>query len=357
MDEFSLGVSGESSFFGAVKNPLDVERSAGSGGAAAVAARAVHLALAPDICGELRCAAAFCGVPALKPTYGRVSRKGLIDSAPSLEQIGIAAPYVLDLAAALEAIAGHDPEDSLSFRQETPPYSARLREMASSATLTIKAAVPEDWGLAPGLDERIREAFEALLLTLEKKNFQIETVSLPSLSHSLVASTIIRAVETFSSLGNYDGVRFGRRAEGAHLQEMYRKTRTEGFGRRLKEFLTFGALVSAGDYFSNVFIAAQRMRTLILYELEQCLKFYDLLILPGSPTQAPFLSGGGGGEDAPLLDPVYYYTAAANLAGLPALTFPLPCKAASTGSMGVQLIGKAWDEATLLYAALLLEEE
>ena len=180
-------------------------------------------------------------------------------------------------------------------------------------------------------------------------------VSLPNIFYSGVTATIIRAVETFSSLANYDGVRFGLRAEGSHLQEMYRKTRTEGFDRKLKQFLTFGALVSAGNYYNKIFLKAQKMRTLILKELEKCLQEYDLLLTPAVPFQAPLLDNDKKGFLLP--DPAGYYTAAANLAGLPALSFPLSVESAKNRSASVQLLGKAWDEAMLLKTALFLEKE
>ena len=178
-------------------------------------------------------------------------------------------------------------------------------------------------------------------------------VSLPNIFYSAVTATIIRAVETFSSLANYDDT-FGRRTEGSHLQEMYRKTRTEGFDRKLKKFLTFGALVSAGKFYNKIFLKAQKMRTLILKELGKCLQEYDLLLMPVVPFQAPLLDNNKGFL---LPDPAGYYTAAANLAGFPALTFPLPVESARNRSASVQLLGKAWDETTLLKTALFLEKE
>jgi len=352
MDEFNLGATGKNSFFGEIKNPWDTEYTAGSGAAAAVSSRAVNFALAPDGCGELRHSASYCGIPALKPTYGRVSRKGLVDVAPSLDQIGIMAPSVLDLAAILEAISGYDPEDPTSFAHEVPSYTLLLQEKENIGP--FKVAVPENWAEAPYLEEGIKKAFLETLEYLKKENFQVQMVSLPNFSHSIVTAAIIRAVEAFSSLGNYDGVRFGLRVEGSHLQEMYRKSRTEGFGSNLKQFLTFGALISAGNYYGRVFQKAQKMRTLIIKELESCLQSFDLLFIPAVPFQAPLLSSN---DKACLLpDPAGYYTAAANLAGLPAITIPVPAESVS-GSAGVQFIGKAFDEAKLLQAGLLLEKE
>jgi aspartyl-tRNA(Asn)/glutamyl-tRNA(Gln) amidotransferase subunit A len=353
MDEFNLGTAGKNSLFGEIKNPWDKQYTAGSGAAAAVSGQAASVALAADGCGELRQAASYCGLTSLKPTYGRVSRKGLVDSAPSLEQIGLIAPTVTDLAAVLEHISGYDAGDPTSFRHEVPVYISLLDGEEDQA---LKVAVPENWAETPYLEQGIKEAFISAQENLKVKGFQVETVAMPNFFHSLVTTTIIRAVETFSSLSNYDGVRFGLRAEGgSNLQEMYRKSRTEGFGSRVKQFITFGSLISAGKYYDQVFQKAQKMRTLIIKELEKCLEAYDLLFIPTVPFAAPLHVNDNEGGFLP--DPAGYYTAAANLAGLPAVSFPMPAETAPSGSAGMQFIGKAWDEVKLLQASMLLKSE
>ncbi len=352
MDEFNLGTDGESSFFGAIKNPWDTKYIAGAGAAAAVSGRAVNVALAADGCGELRQSASYCGVPSLKPTYGRISRRGLIDGAPSLEQIGLTAPSIADLAAVLPFVSGHDAGDPTSFKHDVPAYASLLRENGDD---NYKVAVPENWAGSPYLEEGIKKAFLSALEHLKEKGFRVETIPMPYLFRSLDTAAIIRSVETFSALANYDGVRFGLRAAGGDsLQEMYRKSRTEGFGSRVKKFLTFGALISAGKYYERVFLRAQKMRTLIIKELENCLQAYDLLFLPAVPFGAPLLGDDHGMGFLP--DPAGYYTAAANLAGLPAITFPMPAEMAPGDSASMQFIGKAWDEVALLQAALLMEK-
>lgn len=341
MDEFGMGTWGQGSHFGAGKNPWNEKHTAGSGAAAAVAVGAVTLALAADRLGEVRQAAAYCGVIGLKPTYGRISRSGLIDCAPSLEQLGIIAKDSTSLAAALETVSGHDPKDATSFKAEVPPYVNLLQEKLN----VVKVAVPEDW-----------KAFTDMA-GLNKKIFQVKTVPLQYFKHALVTASIIAAVEAFSNMSNYDGVRFGLRGDGKHLQEMYRLTRTEGFSSFVKEFLTFGALISSGKYYKDYFLRAQKMRTIIKKELEDCLQQYDLLLIPAVPFSAPSLENGATGSNLP--DPAAYYTAAANLSGLPAITCPIPGHkpADSLPNAGLQFIAKIWDEALLLKTVRFLERE
>lgn len=352
MDEFGVGAWGKSSYFGAVKNPWNEKHTAGSGAAAAVASGAVSLALAADRWGELRQAAAYCGVIGLKPTYGRVSRSGLIDCAPSLEQLGIIARNTGDLAAALEAVSGSDPQDPTSFQGDVPFYTDLLQKKVE----TIKVAVSEDWADMPCLTKEMKEAFAEGINSLNKTVFQVETVALPHLQHSLLTAVIIGAVEAFSNMSNFDGVRFGMRGRGKHLQEMYRLTRTEGFSSEIKQLLTFGALISSGKYYNDCFLNAQKLRTLLKKELEQCLGQYDLILAPTTPFQAPSLGDGNDGNNSLLPDLAAAYTAAANLAGLPAMTFPLPSRSKDKlPTAALHFTAKAWNEALLLQMAQLLE--
>lgn len=348
MEEFGLGCSGESSFFKGVKNPWNTKHTAGNGAAAAVLTGAVNFSLASDVRGELRQAASYCGVLALKPTYGRISRRGLLDSAPSLENIGLIAGNTMDLAAALTAVAGHDAHDVTALRSAVPDYSSLLKEDSAG----LQAAVPENWQDAPYLEEELKGIFQDQLKNFEALGVKVHFVQLPHMQYSSLAATIISAVEALSNLGNYDGVRFGYRGEGNHLQEMYTQTRSEGFSSKLKKFLAFGALVSTAKYYDDYFLKAQKLRTVITKELEGCLQQYDLLLTPTTPFRAPEPGILPGGEELP--DPAGYYTAAANLAGLPALTFPLHTKGLP---YGLQFTGKKEDELALLKAALLLENE
>ncbi len=352
MDEFGIGAGGRNSFFGAIKNPCNPEHTGGSGAAAAVASGAVSFSLATDRCGELRQAAAYCGVLGLKPTYGRISRQGLIDSAPSMEQAGIIARQTKDLASALSIVCGADPQDPTSSSCGVPDFNALIEEKPRS----VKIALPYLWDDLAALEGEVKDAIAALLCRLEGNYFSLETVPLEYFHHASTTAAMISAVEAFSNLSNYDGVRFGFRGESKHLHDMYRQTRTEGFSSNLKKFLTFGALISSGKYYHDCFLKAQKMRSLIKDELEKCLLQYDLLVVPTVPFKAPLLGSG----ISPLLpDFAAYYTAAASLAGLPALTFPLkdPAQKGGLPVAGLQLIGKAWDEKTLLQVSLLLEEE
>lgn len=348
MEEFGIGCSGESSYFKGVKNPWNTKHTAGNGAAAAVLTGVVNFSLASDVRGELRQAASYCGVFALKPTYGRISRRGLLDSASSLENIGLMAGNTMDLAAALTAVAGHDPHDVTSLRSEAPDYISLLEGNSKE----LQAAVPENWQDAPYLEDELKDIFQGQLKKLEELGIKIHFVQLPHFQHSSLTATIISAVEAFSNLANYDGVRFGYRAEGRHLQEMYTLTRSEGFSSKLKKFLTFGALVSSAKYYNDYFLKAQKLRSVITKELEDCLQRYDLLLTPTTPFRAPGPGILPGREELP--DPAGYYTAAANLAGLPALTYPLHTKGLP---YGLQFTGKKEDELTLLKAALLLENE
>jgi aspartyl-tRNA(Asn)/glutamyl-tRNA(Gln) amidotransferase subunit A len=353
MDEFAMSASGVNSCFGAVKNPWDGKHTAGSGAAAAVAYGAVTFALEQDRCGELRQSAAYCGALGLKPTYGRISRSGLVEFAPSLEQIGIIAMKTVDLAAVLAIISGPDPLDPTSCNaDDVPAYSGLLHEKAKP----IKVAVPESWGETAYLEEAIKNIFTTKLQQMEEDIFQVETVSMPYFRCAPVTAAIISAVEAFSNLSNYDGVRFGFRETGKHLQEMYRQTRTDGFSGALKQFLTFGAMVSSGKFYHDYFLKAQKMRTLIKQELEECLGMYDLVVVPTTPCRAPALKNGF--KECLLPDPAASYTAAANLAGMPALTFPILMRDETGGinTAGLHLMAKPWNEAILLQAALILEK-
>ncbi|MDO9535752.1 MAG: amidase family protein [Bacillota bacterium] len=349
MNEFGVGCSGDSSYFKAVKNPCDTKHTSGNGAAAAVLTGAVKLSLASDALGELRQAASYCGVIAIKPTYGRISRRGLLDYASSLEQIGIISNSTGELAAVMETLFGYDPEDVSTLDAKVPAYSLML----DKNTNKIHAAVPEDWSDAPYLQDHIKILFQEQINKLEDLGIKIDLISLPHFRYASTAATIISAVEAFSNLANYDGIRFGYRGEAKHLQEMYTQTRSEGFSSKLKKFLTFGSLISTANYYHDYFLQSQKMRSLITIELDTCLQKYDLLLTPTTPFTAPKLDHPSpmNGE---LADPAGFYTAAANLAGLPALTFPVN---GSGLPFGLHFMAKRENEIELLKTALLLEKE
>jgi len=349
LEEFGLGCNGSSSYYGIAKNPWDNKRVAGSGAAAAVATLISTLSLATDTAGELRQSAAYCGVMALKPSYGRISRRGIIEYASSMEQLGAIARRTEDLAVALELISGPDQQDSTSLNKESPSYISSLNK----ARENFKIAVPDNWDQAPGLEDEVEECFREQLENLNTEIFQVEYVSLRYFQKACLAASIINAAEAFSNLANYDGVRFGFRYEGKSLQDMYFKSRSEGFSSKMRQYLTLGALVSSGKYYEDYFLKSQRLRTLIKKELEECLEHYELLLTPTSPFTAPFPSAEP--DTGQLPDVASFYTAAANLAGLPALSFPL--YTFSKRPAGLQFIGKFDEETTLLKVSSVLEEE
>lgn len=348
MEEFGLGCSGNSSHYGVAKNPWEAERTAGSGAAAAVSTSSALLAFATDTVGELRQSASFCGVLAIRPSYGRISRSGVIDYASSMEQVGVAARTTTDLALALEAAAGPDPRDPTSLKAEAPPYASLLE----SGEGKLKAAVPESWDRASGLEDGVKDCFQSELEQIKAMGIEVDFVELKHFREAPLAAAVISAVEAFSNLANMDGVRFGCRGSAASLQEMYTVSRSEAFSSKLKKFIGFGALVSSEKYYRKHFLKSQRMRTRIKDELAACLEEYDLLLTPTTPFAAPL---AGGSLDAfHLLDPANFYTAAPALAGLPALTFPVYTDDGLPA--GLQLIGETGDETALLRASLRLEK-
>ncbi|NLC11444.1 MAG: Asp-tRNA(Asn)/Glu-tRNA(Gln) amidotransferase subunit GatA [Firmicutes bacterium] len=345
--EFGLGCLEESPLGAVTANPRGKGHIAGSGAAAAVASGAVSFALGVDTTGELREAASYCGIFALKPSYGAISRRGLIGFSPSLEQAGILASRSSDLALVFQEIAVRDPQDATS--RETFSFSPQ-----GDQAKIRKIAVPKDWSSVPSLHEEVKKVFADKLEQLTAMGFELDYISLPHFFYAPAAGSLLAAVEAFSSLANYDGVRFGCREEGRHLQEMYTKTRSRGFGKRSSNFIIFGALVSSGKYYDKYFVQAQKLRTLIKRELLACLLEYDCLLTPTVPFTAPLL-GRKASDHGGLNFVEASYTMAANLAGLPALSYPV----LSEGSLplGLQFIGRDKGEADLIEIASFLKKE
>jgi aspartyl-tRNA(Asn)/glutamyl-tRNA(Gln) amidotransferase subunit A len=348
LEEFGLGCAGNSSFFKPVKNPWDTKYGAGSGAAAAVAGGLATLALASDVCGELRQAASYCGVMGLKPTYGKISRKGLIDTASSLEQTGILTRRVSDLAWALQVLARPENNNPASLPAKVPPYTDMLKNIPAGT----RVAVPACWDKAPHLGEGTKNNFREQLDKLAQAGLDINYVTLPHFQYASLVATIIGAVEAFSNLSNLDGVRFGYRKEGKHLQEMYIETRSAGFSSKLKKFLTFGGLLSTKKYYNSHFRQGQKIRSIIKQELSDCLQENGLLLTPATPFRAISDDSPLAGKGLP--DPAAYYTAAANLTGFPSLNFPV-----NTNGLpyGLQFMTKGENEGLLLQTAFLLEEK
>jgi aspartyl-tRNA(Asn)/glutamyl-tRNA(Gln) amidotransferase subunit A len=348
-DEFAMGSSTENSAFGPTRNPWATDRTPGGssgGSAAAVAARMVPLALGSDTGGSIRQPAALCGVVGLKPTYGRVSRYGLLAFASSLDQIGPFATSVSDAALCLQAIAGADARDATCATAATDDYAGALTGRVEGMRIGVpRALVSED----AGVHADVRIAFERAVETLEQQGAEIVDVALPHSAHAIPVYYLIATAEASSNLARYDGVRYGFRApDAATLGEMYDRTRDRGFGPEVKRRILLGTYVLSAGYYDAYYLKAQQVRTLIRRDYEQALAAVDLVAMPTSPTPAFAL---GERMDDPLqMYLADVFTVAANLAGLPSISVPcgfttsrLPCS--------LQLTGRALDESTVLRAA------
>jgi aspartyl-tRNA(Asn)/glutamyl-tRNA(Gln) amidotransferase subunit A len=342
MDEFAMGSSTEHSAFGPTRNPWELGRVPGGssgGSAAAVAAGFVPLALGSDTGGSIRLPAGFCGVVGLKPTYGRVSRYGLVAFASSLDQVGPLARDVEDCALLLGAIAGHDPLDSTSARLPTPDWQAALRQDPRGLRVGVVAET-FGAGVAPGVAAAVREALRAL----EGLGLAVEEVTLPTLDAALPAYYLLAPAEASANLARYDGMRFGLRAAGADLVDTYRQTRRQGFGPEVKRRIMLGTYALSAGYYDAYYLRAQKVRTLVARDFERAFARADVVAMPVAPTAAFAI-----GERAS--DPLQMYladvfTVPVNLAGLPGLA--LPCGFDGGLPVGLQLVGRPFDEATLL---------
>jgi aspartyl-tRNA(Asn)/glutamyl-tRNA(Gln) amidotransferase subunit A len=344
-DEFAMGSSNENSAFGATRNPWDGTRVPGgsSGGSgAAVAAREVAAALGTDTGGSIRLPAAFCGVVGLRPTYGRVSRFGVIAYASSLDQVGPFARDVGDAATVLEAIAGHDPADSTSSPRPVPSYADAL----ASGVRGIRLGLPKEY-FVEGMQPEVATAVRAAVTELERLGAVVEPVSLPHTEYAVATYYLIATAEASSNLARYDGVRYGLRESGpsGSLGEMYERSRAAGFGTEVKRRIMLGTYALSAGYYDAYYVKAQQVRTLIRRDFEQAFARCDALITPVAPTTAFRI-----GEKTD--DPVTMYlsdilTISVNLAGLPGLV--VPCGADAAGlPIGLQVIGQPFDEATML---------
>lgn len=356
MDEFAMGSSSENSHFGAVKNPCDPTRVAGGssgGSAAAVAAGQAFMALGSDTGGSIRLPASFCGVVGLKPTYGRVSRYGLIAYASSLDQIGPVARNVEDAALLLRVIAGRDPLDSTSARVPVPDYPSACRRGVEGLAIGL----PKEF-FAEGLRPHVRHAVMRGVELLEKNGACIREISLPIAGHpayAIAAYYIVATAEASSNLSRYDGVKYGFRADDAEsLIDMYVQTRSRGFGAEVKRRVMLGTYALSAGYYDAYYRKAQQVRTLIRRDFARAFETCDLIASPVSPTPAFKL-----GEK--LRDPLQMYlsdiyTVSVNLAGIPGMS--VPCGTSPAGlPIGLQLLGDAFAEETILRAAAVVESE
>src|SRR3990172_9548657 len=351
MDEFAMGSSTENSGYKVTRNPWDLARVPGGssgGSAAAVAAGLAAGALGRDTGGSIRQPAAFCGTVGVKPTYGRVSRYGLVAFASSLDQIGPFAADVRGAALLLQAIARHDPLDSTSTDIPVPDYPAALGQGIQG----LRVGIPSEY-VIEGMDPEVGKAVSAAIEALKGLGAKTEKVSLPTTNYALAAYYLIAPAEASSNLARYDGVKYGYRAAGGKdLIQMYGRTRAEGFGPEVKRRIMLGTYALSAGYYEAYYGKAQRVRTLVRRDFQQAFERGDVLACPTAPNVAFKL---GEKEDPLQMYLCDVFTIPVNLAGLPGLS--LPCGFTQSGlPIGLQLIGKPFDESTLLSAAYAYEQ-
>jgi len=343
MDEFAMGSSNENSYYGAVKNPWDTNKVPGGssgGSAAAVAARLTPFATGTDTGGSIRQPAALCGITGLKPTYGRVSRYGMIAYASSLDQGGVMTQTAEDAAMTLNVMAGFDSRDSTSLDKAVPDYTADLNKDIAG----LKIGLPKEY-FSEGLDPQIASVIETAAKTLEKQGASLIEMSLPNTHLAIPAYYVVALAECSSNLSRYDGVRYGHRADAPEdLEDLYKRSRAEGFGAEVKRRIILGTYALSTGYYDAYYLKAQQIRQIISNDFKSAFQQVDLILGPTTPTL-----GFNIGEK--IADPVTMYlsdiyTTAVNLAGLPGMA--LPAGMVNNLPVGMQLIGNYFSEAQLL---------
>ena len=352
MDEFAMGSTTETSHFGPTKNPWNQEHVPGgsSGGScAAVAAEECSYALGSDTGGSIRQPSSFCGVTGIKPTYGTVSRYGLIAYGSSLDQIGPVCKDVTDCATVLEAIASYDPKDSTSVKRESYDFTSALKDDVKG----LKIGIPRDY-FGEGLDEEVKKPILEAAEVLKNAGAEIEEFDLGLVKYAIPAYYVIASAEASSNLSRFDGVKYGYRTKDyEELHQMYKKTRSEGFGPEVKRRIMLGSFVLSSGYYDAYYLKALRTKALIKQAFDRAFEKYDVILGPAAPTTAPKL-----GES--LSDPIKMYlgdiyTISVNLAGLPGIS--VPCGVDSKGlPIGMQLIGDCFKEDNIIRAAYAFEQ-
>jgi len=351
MDEFAMGSTTETSYYGATKNPWDINKVPGGssgGSAAAVAAEEVPYSLGSDTGGSIRQPAGFCGVTGIKPTYGRVSRYGLVAYGSSLDQIGPIAKDVTDCATILEIICGHDDKDSTSYKNAEEDFTSALVDDVKG----MKIGIPRDY-FAEGIDEDVKKHVLAAAKVFEDKGAIVEEFDLGMVEYAIPAYYIIASAEASSNLERFDGVKYGYRTDSfTDLHNMYKKSRSEGFGPEVKRRIMLGSFVLSSGYYDAYYVKALKTKALIKKAFDDAFEKYDIILGPVAPTTAPVI-------DESLSDPIKMYlgdiyTVSVNLAGIPAIA--LPCGYDKAGMpIGMQLLSQAFDEKSIIKAAYAFE--
>jgi aspartyl-tRNA(Asn)/glutamyl-tRNA(Gln) amidotransferase subunit A len=350
-DEFAMGGSNENSAYGPVKNPLALDRVPGgsSGGSAAVvAADLAVVSLGTDTGGSIRQPGSYCGIPALMPTYGRVSRYGLVAFASSLDKIGPFATTVSDAAAVLSVIAGHDPSDSTSAPVPVSNYGADVEEPVDG----LRIGIPEDY-FAAGLDGEVRERIESGITLLEKLGCRRIPLQMPHTDFATAAYYIIATAEASSNLARYDGVRYGLRVPGNTLSDMYRQTRGHGFGPEVKRRIMLGTYALSSGYYDAYYLRAQKVRSLIAQDFHDAFQKVDAIVTPTAPT--PAFKLGEKCNDPLQMYLADIYTVTGSLAGVPGIS--VPCGSTKAGlPVGMQIFGRHFEEGRVLQIARAFEK-
>lgn len=352
MDEFAMGSTTETSYYGVTRNPRNPEHVPGGssgGSAAAVAAQECFAALGSDTGGSIRQPASYCGVVGMKPTYGTVSRYGLIAYGSSLDQIGPLTKDVTDCATVLETIASHDPKDSTSMKREDTDFTSALVADVKG----MKIGIPRDY-FGEGLDPEVRDAVLAAAEVLKAQGAEVEEFDLSLVDYAIPTYYTIAVAEASSNLERFDGVKYGYRAQDAEdLHTMYKRSRSQGFGPEVKRRIMLGSFVLSSGYYDAYYLKALRVKALIKKAFDEAFAKYDVILGPVAPTTAPKLGSS-------LADPIKMYlgdiyTISINLAGLPGIS--VPCGTDSQGlPIGMQLIGDCFKEKTLIRAAYTYEQ-